>query len=86
MQTVSHSTNPLFHELIKRNSDRTGCPVLVNTSFNIRGEPIVCSPGDAFRCFMHTDLDHLAIGSFLLTKGDQDPLLALSLAQSFPAD
>lgn len=86
VQTVSRETNALFHDLIRRTADRTGCPVLVNTSFNIRGEPVVCSPDDAFRCFMNTDLDHLAMGSFLLSKDDQDPLLALSLAQSFPAD
>jgi carbamoyltransferase len=71
IQTVHEETNPLYHKLIKRFKDLTGCPVIVNTSFNIRGEPIVCSPEDAFRCFMGTDLDILIVGNFLLEKTKQ---------------
>ncbi len=71
VQTVHADTNPLFHQLIKRFKQLTGCPVLVNTSFNVRGEPIVENPSDAFRCFMGTGLDALAIGDFLLLKSQQ---------------
>jgi carbamoyltransferase len=71
IQTVSAATNRLFHALLTRFQRRTGCPVLVNTSFNVRGEPIVCTPADAFRCFMGTDIETLAIGSFLLRKEEQ---------------
>jgi len=65
---------------------RTGCPVLVNTSFNVRGEPIVCTPEDAFRCFMGTDIEVLAIGRCLLRKDDQDPRLRRSYKDSFELD
>ncbi len=75
IQTVDSETNPRFHALISAFARHTGCPVLVNTSFNIRGEPIVCSPDEAFRCFMGTGLDVLAIGSLYLSKADQDPRL-----------
>lgn len=75
VQTVDSLTNPRFYNLIKKFNDLTGCPVLVNTSFNVRGEPIVANPGDAFRCFMGTDLDILVIGNFILNKKDQDPIL-----------
>jgi carbamoyltransferase len=68
VQTVHAETNPLYHALLGRFEALTGCPVLVNTSFNVRGEPIVCTPVDAYRCFMRTEMDHLAIGSFLLDK------------------
>ena len=71
IQTVSHERSPLYHALITEFDRLTGCPLLVNTSFNVRGEPIVCSPADAYRCFMRTDLDFLAIGSYLLAKTDQ---------------
>jgi carbamoyltransferase len=71
IQTVHRDTNPLFHELLTRFGERTGCPVLVNTSFNVRGEPIVCFPADAFRCFMGTDIDVLVAGRCFLTKGEQ---------------
>ena len=64
----------------------TGCPVLVNTSFNVRGEPIVCTPEDAFRCFMGTDIEVLAIGNCLLRKGDQDPKLKENYEQKFELD
>lgn len=71
VQTVSADRMPLFHQLLTAFKERTGCPVLVNTSFNVRGEPIVCSPRDAYTCFMRTDIDVLAIGNFLLEKADQ---------------
>jgi carbamoyltransferase len=74
IQTVSRHTNPDFHDLIAAFEALSGCAVLVNTSFNVRGEPIVTTPEDAYRCFMRTDLDHLAIGAFLLSKADQPPL------------
>ncbi|MEO5589836.1 MAG: carbamoyltransferase [Gemmatimonadaceae bacterium] len=71
VQTVSRDRTPLYHELISEFDRLTGCPVLINTSFNVRGEPMVCSPADAYRCFMRTHLDYLAIGPFLLAKSDQ---------------
>ena len=71
IQTVTADRNPRFHRLISEFERRTGCPLVVNTSFNVRGEPIVCTPTDAYRCFMRTDLDYLAIGRFLLAKADQ---------------
>jgi carbamoyltransferase len=75
IQTVHYDTNPLYHKLISRFKNLTGCPLLVNTSFNVRGEPIVCTPTDAFKCFMGTDLDILSIGNFILHKEDQDASL-----------
>ena len=71
VQTVSRDTSPDYYDLIKAFDDLTGCGVLVNTSFNVRGEPIVCTPEDAYRCFMRTDIDHLVVGPFLLSKTDQ---------------
>ena len=71
IQTVHEDTNPLYHKLISKFKEKTNCPMLVNTSFNVRGEPIICSPTDAFKCFMGTDLDLLAIGNFLLIKKEQ---------------
>jgi carbamoyltransferase len=75
IQTVHRETNPRYHALISRFGKMTGCPVLVNTSFNVRGEPIVCTPADAFRCFMGSELDLLAIGDSILRKEDQDSSL-----------
>ncbi len=75
VQTVHADTNPRYHALIARFAELTGCPLVVNTSFNVRGEPIVCSPADAFRCFMATDLDLLVIEDFVLEKEAQDPSL-----------
>jgi carbamoyltransferase len=86
LQTVHSDTNPRFHALISAFAARTGCPVLVNTSFNVRGEPIVCTPADAFRCFMGTDLDALAIGNCFLRKEDQDRSLAASYHRTFEPD
>jgi carbamoyltransferase len=73
IQTVHHTTNPRYHALLQRFYERTRCPVIVNTSFNVRGEPIVCTPEDAFRCFMGTNVDVLAIGNCCLWKEEQDP-------------
>ncbi|MDQ6960284.1 MAG: carbamoyltransferase C-terminal domain-containing protein, partial [Mariprofundaceae bacterium] len=71
IQTVHEETNPRYYRLLKSFEEKTGCPVLVNTSFNVRGEPIVCTPEDAYRCFMRTEMDYLAIENFLLAKQDQ---------------
>jgi len=86
LQTVSAETNPRFHRLLETFREATGCPMLVNTSFNVRGEPIVATPEDAFRCFMNTEMDALAIGDCYLEKGDQDPGLRDALRQEFDAD
>jgi carbamoyltransferase len=74
IQTVRRDTNPLYHDIIEAFYRRTGCPVIVNTSFNVRGEPIVCTPEDAFRCFMRTDMDVLVLEHFILLKTDQAAL------------
>jgi len=71
VQTVTRDTNPLFAELIERFYRKTGCPVIINTSFNVRGEPIVCTPAEAYRCFMRTQMDALVMGHYLLAKKDQ---------------
>ena len=71
IQTVSRDTNPNYYDLIKEFERLTGCAVLVNTSFNVRGEPIVCAPADAYRCFMRTHIDYLVLGPFLLDKAHQ---------------
>jgi carbamoyltransferase len=71
VQTVSREVNPRYWELLDAFEERTGCPLLVNTSFNVRGEPIVCSPQDAYRCFMRTEMDNLVLGNHLLAKTDQ---------------
>jgi len=71
VQTVHPETNPRYHALIKAFEARTGCGVIVNTSFNVRGEPIVCTPADAYRCFMRTEMDYLVIENFFLAKADQ---------------
>ena len=71
VQTVSARTNPRFHALIRAFQQRTGCPTLVNTSFNVRGEPIVCTPIDAYRCFMRTEMDVLVLENHLLLKHEQ---------------
>ena len=86
VQTVHRETNPRYHALLEAFKARTGCPVIVNTSFNVRGEPIVCTPADAFRCFMGTDLDCLAIGNCFLRKAEQDPSLKREYAESFEPD
>jgi carbamoyltransferase len=86
VQTVHHDTNPRYHALLSEFERRTGCPVLVNTSFNVRGEPIVCTPEDAFRCFMGTDLDVLAVGNCRLRKPEQDPALKQNYESAFELD
>src|SRR4249920_2220264 len=78
IQTIHRETNPRYHALISRFHALTGCPVVVNTSFNVRGEPIVCTPEDSFRCFMGTEIEALAIGNCFLRKEDQDPALKQS--------
>ena len=74
IQTVHEDTNPLYHQVIEEFNRKTGCPVIVNTSFNVRGEPIVMSPEHAYLCFMRTEMDYLVLGSFVLDKKDQPPL------------
>ena len=86
IQTVHKETNPRYHGLIERFKARTGCPVIVNTSFNVRGEPIVGSPKDAFHCFMGTELDMLAVGNYLLLKEQQDPALKRDYKDAFELD
>jgi carbamoyltransferase len=86
VQTVHRETNPRFHELLSAFKERTGCPVLVNTSFNVRGEPIVCSHEDALRCFMGTDIELLAVGNCLLLKEEQDPALKRDYKDAFELD
>jgi carbamoyltransferase len=86
IQTVHRETNPRYHALISAFRELTGCPVIVNTSFNVRGEPIVCTPEDAFRCFMGTEIETLAIGNCLLRKAEQNPGLRLDYSKAFEAD
>ena len=86
IQTVNRNTNPIFHAVISKFKEKTGCPIVVNTSFNIRGEPIVCTPTDAFNCFMGTDLDLLAIGNYLLKKKDQDTNLKIDYKKNYELD
>ena len=74
LQTVAREDHPLYHEVISAFEEKTGCPVIINTSFNVRGEPIVCRPEEAYRCFMRTEMDHLVIGNFILDKNDQPAL------------
>jgi carbamoyltransferase len=71
IQTVSREKNPIYYDLIRAFEQQTGCGLLVNTSFNVRGEPIVCTPFDAYQCFMRTDMDHLVVWPFVLDKRDQ---------------
>jgi carbamoyltransferase len=71
IQSVDERSNPRFHRLLKAFEAQTGCGVLINTSFNVRGEPIVCTPEDAYRCFMRTQMDVLSLGPFLLDKAEQ---------------
>ena len=86
VQTVHADTNPKFHALLSAFKDRTGCPVLVNTSFNVRGEPIVCTPEDAFRCFMGTEIETLVVGNCVLRKEEQDPSLKSRYEDEFELD
>ncbi|MHC2620349.1 carbamoyltransferase [Bradyrhizobium huanghuaihaiense] len=86
IQTVSRDTNPKFHRLLTEFKRLTGCPVLVNTSFNVRGEPIVCTPEDAFRCFMGSELDLLVVGNCVLKKSEQDTALRQDYSSAFELD
>ena len=86
IQTVHRETNPRYYALLEAFKRRTGCSVLVNTSFNVRGEPIVCTPEDAFRCFMGTDMETLVAGNCLLKKEDQDKALARDYKDQFELD
>jgi carbamoyltransferase len=86
VQTVHRETNPRYHALLTRFKAATGCPVLVNTSFNVRGEPIVCTPEDAFRCFMGTETEVLAVGNCYLRKEEQDPALKRDYKGAFEPD
>ncbi len=88
-RTAEYATppsHPRFHELLTAFKNKTGCPVLVNTSFNVRGEPIVCTPEDAFRCFMGTDVEALAMENCYLRKEDQDPALKQNYSHAFELD
>ena len=86
IQTVHEETNKKFYDLIKSFKNKTNCPVIVNTSFNVRGEPIVNTPEDAFNCFMGTELDNLVIGNCYLNKLDQDKSLKADYKEKFELD
>ena len=86
IQTVHKDTNPLYHALISKFKEKASCPIVVNTSFNVRGEPIICSPTDAFKCFMGTELDMLAIGNYLLIKEEQDKSLKKNYEATYELD
>jgi carbamoyltransferase len=86
IQTVHAETNPRYHALISAFKARTGCPVIVNTSFNIRGEPIVCTPEDAFRCFMGTEVEVLVVESCFLRKEEQDQAYRHDYRRDFELD
>ena len=86
VQTVHKETNLIFWELLNKFKQKTGCPILVNTSFNVRGEPIVFSPSDAFKCFMGTNLDVLVIEDFYLIKDNQDPKLIEDYKNKYELD
>jgi carbamoyltransferase len=83
---VHKETNSKFHTLITKFKEKTGCSVLVNTSFNVRGEPIVCSPEDAFRCFMGTELDVLIVGNCVLKKEQQDVSFSEDYKEKYDMD
>jgi carbamoyltransferase len=86
VQTVHRDTNPRFHAVITRFKELTGCPLLVNTSFNVRGEPIVCTPEDSFRCFMGTEIELLVVENCVLEKSEQDAALKRRYEDSFALD
>ena len=86
IQTVHEDTNSKYHAVISKFKEKTGCPLVVNTSFNVRGEPIICSPEDAFKCFMGTDLDILAVGNYLLLKEDQNQELKENYEERYELD
>ncbi|HDP35724.1 MAG TPA: hypothetical protein ENN29_11520, partial [Candidatus Hydrogenedentes bacterium] len=73
VQTINRNDHPLYYEMVAAFHKKTGCPVVINTSFNVRGEPIVCTPEESYTCFMRTKMDYLCMGSFLLDKTEQEP-------------
>ena len=86
IQTVHADTNPKYHAVISKFKEKTGCPLVVNTSFNVRGEPIICTPTDAFKCFMGTEMDLLAVGNFVLYKEQQDEALKENYEERYELD
>jgi carbamoyltransferase len=86
IQTVHKETNPKYHQLISKFKELTGCPVLVNTSFNVRGEPIVCTPEDAFNCLMGTGIEFLVVGNSIMRKEDQDERLIKDYKNAYELD
>jgi carbamoyltransferase len=86
IQTVHADTNPRYHALISKFKEKTGCPIVVNTSFNVRGEPIICTPTDAFKCFMGTEMDMLAVGNYVLFKEHQNEVLKENYEESYELD
>ena len=86
IQTVTKNTNPRYYDLISKFKEKTNCPIIVNTSFNVRGEPIVNTPTDAFNCFMGTELDYLVIGDCILDKSQQDSNLKKDYKKEFELD
>ncbi|MFQ5767119.1 MAG: carbamoyltransferase C-terminal domain-containing protein, partial [Acidobacteriota bacterium] len=87
VQTVAARDHPLYHRLLQRFAHRSGCPVLVNTSFNVRGEPMVCSPEDAYRCFTRTGMDFLVLGNYLIDRSKQTlPSLHRDTGKEIPLD
>ncbi len=86
IQTVHFDTNPKYHAVISKFKEKTGCPLVVNTSFNVRGEPIICTPTDAFKCFMGTEMDVLAVGNYVLYKELQDQTLKVSYEERYELD
>ena len=86
IQTVHADTNPKYHAVISKFKEKTGCPLVVNTSFNVRGEPIICTPTDAFKCFMGTEMDVLAVGNYVLYKEEQDEALKENYEERYELD
>ena len=86
IQTAHADTNPRYHAVISKFKEKTGCPIVVNTSFNVRGEPIICTPTDAFKCFMGTEMDVLAVGNFVLYKEQQDESLKENYEERYELD
>ena len=86
IQTVHADTNPRYHSVISKFKEKTGCPIVINTSFNVRGEPIICTPTDAFKCFMGTDMDVLAVGNYVLCKEQQDKALKENYEERYELD
>jgi carbamoyltransferase len=86
IQTVHNDTNPKYHAVISKFKEKTGCPLVVNTSFNVRGEPIICTPTDAFKCFMGTEMDVLVVGNYVLYKDQQDEALKENYKELYELD